>query len=282
MPPHRNNHVISVYNQVFRALVTIRVVSIASPNIVTFFRINSRLAKCVMRKCRCTYVKFHRQTAPAGPGHNVRDFYRPKAELFRWNREDNHLASTLSGSNMRATGSFLVPQAHWALTKLEEALARAGSGDAEAPTNGTSAIRTMLPDNADNLRSFEAAVLARKTPTLNLILRRRQGRISESITGPPNPSSQSITSLAATLNNNYAARWPSTPSPTPSPASAYAVNRPLLPRSRVGLTSESGTSFVSPSSRESLVSEEALSDRPSFKRLPSQRLSPSNAKRGQL
>ncbi|KAH9937888.1 uncharacterized protein BXZ73DRAFT_44744, partial [Epithele typhae] len=26
-------------------------------------------AKCVHRKCRCTYIKFHRQTAPAGPGH---------------------------------------------------------------------------------------------------------------------------------------------------------------------------------------------------------------------
>lgn len=29
-------------------------------------------AKCVQRKCRCTFVKFHRQTAPAGPGHNPR------------------------------------------------------------------------------------------------------------------------------------------------------------------------------------------------------------------
>ncbi|KAF8149121.1 hypothetical protein B0H34DRAFT_195903 [Crassisporium funariophilum] len=29
-------------------------------------------SKCVQRKCRCTYVKFHRQTAPAGPGHNPR------------------------------------------------------------------------------------------------------------------------------------------------------------------------------------------------------------------
>ncbi|TBU37280.1 hypothetical protein BD309DRAFT_984396 [Dichomitus squalens] len=28
-------------------------------------------SKCVQRKCRCTYVKFHRQTAPAGPGHPV-------------------------------------------------------------------------------------------------------------------------------------------------------------------------------------------------------------------
>ncbi|KAH9926520.1 hypothetical protein B0H21DRAFT_700761 [Amylocystis lapponica] len=26
-------------------------------------------SKCVQRKCRCTYVKFHRQTAPQGPGH---------------------------------------------------------------------------------------------------------------------------------------------------------------------------------------------------------------------
>ncbi|KAF7789742.1 hypothetical protein EIP86_000688 [Pleurotus ostreatoroseus] len=26
-------------------------------------------SKCVSRKCRCTYVKFHRQTAPSGPGH---------------------------------------------------------------------------------------------------------------------------------------------------------------------------------------------------------------------
>jgi len=28
--------------------------------------------KCLHRKCRCTFVKFHRQTAPVGPGHNPR------------------------------------------------------------------------------------------------------------------------------------------------------------------------------------------------------------------
>ncbi|KAF8071436.1 hypothetical protein FPV67DRAFT_1778694 [Lyophyllum atratum] len=27
-------------------------------------------AKCIQRKCRCTFVKFHRQTAPTGPGHH--------------------------------------------------------------------------------------------------------------------------------------------------------------------------------------------------------------------
>jgi hypothetical protein len=30
------------------------------------------LAKCVQRKYRCTFVKFHRQTAPVGPGHTIR------------------------------------------------------------------------------------------------------------------------------------------------------------------------------------------------------------------
>jgi hypothetical protein len=34
-------------------------------------------AKCVQRKCRCTYVKFHRQTAPIGPGHNPRPQPQP-------------------------------------------------------------------------------------------------------------------------------------------------------------------------------------------------------------
>ncbi|KZV63596.1 hypothetical protein PENSPDRAFT_202610 [Peniophora sp. CONT] len=29
-------------------------------------------SKCVHRKCRCTFVKFHRQTAPLGPGHPSR------------------------------------------------------------------------------------------------------------------------------------------------------------------------------------------------------------------
>lgn len=27
-------------------------------------------AKCIQQKIRCTFVKFHRQTAPIGPGHN--------------------------------------------------------------------------------------------------------------------------------------------------------------------------------------------------------------------
>ena len=32
----------------------------------------SNPAKCVQRRYRCTFVKFHRQTAPVGPGHTTR------------------------------------------------------------------------------------------------------------------------------------------------------------------------------------------------------------------
>jgi hypothetical protein len=34
-------------------------------------------AKCLHRKTRCTYVKFHRQTAPLGPGHPARPASNP-------------------------------------------------------------------------------------------------------------------------------------------------------------------------------------------------------------
>lgn len=36
-------------------------------------------SKCVSRKCRCTYVKFHRQTAPIGPGHQPPRSVAPSA-----------------------------------------------------------------------------------------------------------------------------------------------------------------------------------------------------------
>lgn len=36
----------------------------------TYYLLTQILAKCVQRKSRCTYVKFHRQTAPSGPGHH--------------------------------------------------------------------------------------------------------------------------------------------------------------------------------------------------------------------
>lgn len=51
------------------------------------------LAKCVSRKCRCTYVKFHRQTAPAGPGHP------PPSQLLQHNSHSALAATTLAASH---------------------------------------------------------------------------------------------------------------------------------------------------------------------------------------
>ncbi|KAF9048961.1 hypothetical protein BJ165DRAFT_1402803 [Panaeolus papilionaceus] len=36
-------------------------------------RSKSVTTKCMQRKTRCTFVKFHRQTAPVGPGHNLQN-----------------------------------------------------------------------------------------------------------------------------------------------------------------------------------------------------------------
>lgn len=53
------------------------------------------LAKCISRKCRCTYVKFHRQTAPSGPGHHPP-------------RSPSSSSSSLGGS----VGSSRLPSSH--------------------------------------------------------------------------------------------------------------------------------------------------------------------------
>lgn len=38
-------------------------------NILCRLNLTLSTAKCIARKVRCTFVKFHRQTAPVGPGH---------------------------------------------------------------------------------------------------------------------------------------------------------------------------------------------------------------------
>ncbi|KAL0945239.1 hypothetical protein HGRIS_000752 [Hohenbuehelia grisea] len=48
-------------------------------------------AKCVQRKSRCTFVKFHRQTAPAGPGHNPRPSGAPSSRLPGFGQADEFL-----------------------------------------------------------------------------------------------------------------------------------------------------------------------------------------------
>lgn len=72
VPRQVNRLVINVCRAVYRATDVIHVVStFIFVTILSFFtHVPCRSAKCVQRKIRCTFVKFHRQTAPIGPGHN--------------------------------------------------------------------------------------------------------------------------------------------------------------------------------------------------------------------
>lgn len=148
--------------------------------------------------------------------------------------------------------------------------------------NGTSSMRTTLHGNPDDLRSYEAAVLARKAPTLNFP---KKSRGSASSASPPNPPNRGITipGAAGVNGGNYALSRPSSSNSGGSSSLAFALDQggsPVnMPRAKVSMAPPPGAAF---SSRESSVSEEPASDRPSFKRLPSQTLEPANSKRAFL
>ncbi|KAH7929236.1 hypothetical protein BV22DRAFT_1003039 [Leucogyrophana mollusca] len=67
-------------------------------------------SKCVQRKCRCTYVKFHRQTAPSGPGHHNPRPTSASSSLSAGTRLPSHLDEFILGPppvsvpSMGATG----------------------------------------------------------------------------------------------------------------------------------------------------------------------------------
>jgi len=98
-----------------------------------------------------------------------------------------------------------------------------------------------------------------------------------------NPPPREIT--ISTVNGNYAASRPPSSSSTSSLAFVFGGDHARsYSQSRDSLTGALNGSYTNPSSssRESSVSEEAPSDRPSFKRLPSQTLGPTYAKRALL
>ena len=152
-------------------------------------------------------------------------------------------------------------------------------GYAAHGANGTSSIRTTLHGNTDDLRSYEAAVLARKTPTLHLVPKKGRGSMNAAGVSPLNAQSRNnVHSLAPTTSqNHYTVSRPSSSSSTSSLANA--LDRPSHLNSRVDQASGSSASFARPPSRES---ESAVSDRPSFKRLSSQTLGPAKTKRALL
>ncbi|KZP15058.1 hypothetical protein FIBSPDRAFT_935430 [Athelia psychrophila] len=128
--------------------------------------------------------------------------------------------------------------------------------------------------NADDLRSYEAAVLARKAPTLSLVPRKGvRGQTSSA--SPPNypasmPGGGGLGGVAH--KGNYTLSRPGSSQSSTTSSLAYALDRP--PRGAFAVPQ-------APSSRDSSDGEPA-SDRPSFKRLPSQTLGPLHAKRAAL
>ncbi|KIL65788.1 hypothetical protein M378DRAFT_186372 [Amanita muscaria Koide BX008] len=156
--------------------------------------------------------------------------------------------------------------------------------------NPTSSIRTTLHGQED-LRSYEAAVLARKTPTLSLGPRaRRNNTISTSSASPSLTPSPQVPTLQIDSNLNYSySPGSSRPSSaTGPPMMAHWSGK--LPPVRLGYPHDT-LSTSSPPSRESSLSiddgtgsggSDREGMRPSCKRLPSQTLGPSNTKRAQV
>jgi hypothetical protein len=70
-PQPQNKSATSVFRQTFLAMGLILVVCPLLFSLSSIINL-SNTAKCTQRKFRCTFVKFHRQTAPLGPGHTIR------------------------------------------------------------------------------------------------------------------------------------------------------------------------------------------------------------------
>ena len=161
----------------------------------------------------------------------------------------------------------------------------------------TSSLRTTLHDDED-LRSYEAAVLARKTPTLNLQLKRpmkgkctttgssQQQQNHTVISGPPsaNDSQNASPQMGFEPSPNSFARQSS----SSSLANAFGQRGKISVSgsSSRSISGQGGTSSPSlPSSRDTSVGAHSTSAssegelRPSFKRLASQTLGPDNSKR---
>ncbi|KAI0350424.1 hypothetical protein OH77DRAFT_1463778 [Trametes cingulata] len=138
-------------------------------------------SKCVQRKCRCTYVKFHRQTAPAGPGHPVPPAIPPTVpgrhaiSLGAPRLPDEFLLApppgTMNLSSLYAAGpaahqyplqqhAALYPQDYTSLPPLATAL---------APTDGVAS--GMLPAHTREVLENDPEALARFRAQAELLSR---------------------------------------------------------------------------------------------------------------
>ncbi|KAF9483218.1 hypothetical protein BDN70DRAFT_990547 [Pholiota conissans] len=152
-----------------------------------------------------------------------------------------------------------------------------------------SSLRTTLHGNEEDLRSYEAAVLARNPPThLNLQVRRpAKGRGGGTGTSA-RPASAHETSGAtiahsastSSLLNAFGNGGQQMGSAPPGRVSFVDIGKKEDSASPVPLSSRA--SSVSVDADGNNLSSDAESSRPSFKRLPSQTLGPANAKRAFL
>ncbi|KAF8636989.1 hypothetical protein AX17_003118 [Amanita inopinata Kibby_2008] len=159
--------------------------------------------------------------------------------------------------------------------------------------DGTSSMRTTLHAQGEDLRSYEAAVLARKAPTqLSLGPRARRnnttGSASQSQGNSPQVPSIQVDPNTFKFNYSPVSSRPGSATGGSASSSSLANWSGKLAPVHLAFTHDKLTSTSSPPSRESSVSvdESAGSGgsdreglRPSFKRLPSQTLGPTNAKR---
>ncbi|KAI0365539.1 hypothetical protein BV20DRAFT_982539 [Pilatotrama ljubarskyi] len=168
-------------------------------------------SKCVQRKCRCTYVKFHRQTAPAGPGHPVPPAIPPNVpgrhaiSLGAPRLPDEFLLApppgTMNLSSLYAAGpaahqyslqqhAALYPQDYTSLPPLATAL---------APTDG--AAPGMLPPHTREALENDPDLMARYRAQAELLSRAGVLNNGNLTIAQPAPS----TDTSAALPGLYAA-----------------------------------------------------------------------------
>ncbi|KII84332.1 hypothetical protein PLICRDRAFT_57740 [Plicaturopsis crispa FD-325 SS-3] len=214
------------------------------------------------------------------PGANRETELRELRDFWK-----TYMRTPLSGpgpSALEQQGQTLAPGRRPRVASLPSAKTPTADGGEYPVMNGaTSSVRTTLHGNADDLRSYEAAVLARKAPTnLNLVPRKGRGANSASPQAPPLQMSASASAGQTQPQRQFDFSRPSSSASTSELAHVFGATTE-------GTTNGRHVVFSEPeqhqTSRESSAEGEGSSNiRPSFKRLPSQTLGPANAKRALL
>jgi hypothetical protein len=143
--------------------------------------------------------------------------------------------------------------------------------------NVTSSMRTTLHGGGEDLRSYEAAVLARKAP-VNLNLPRRRGEASMNqsfVTDQP-----ANTGVSKVMLNGFSLTTPFSTTVVGGPQEKYG-NRGTTMHVTIG-TEGRNEKDANSSLMHHVPKSEHDALRPSFKRLASQTLGPESSKRAQL